>query len=177
MSESIDLSRPIEAVHEDGRTSPAFIDSPGDMLTLPVVKVQALKFLCPVLDDMTICTAPTWRIRNVAEPQEAKGLDTVDTLSGEVGPEVVERMVALAKAMAGEMKPGVHYVSQIEPMRDEARAIVALLDPVIDPDEADVNRLMVREWTFENGDMLNDEMRRFGMDCLARGRGLERGER
>lgn len=55
-----------------------------------------------------------------------------------------DRMVALVKDMAAEMKPGVHYVTQIEPLRNEARAILAEMEPVVDPDIQLIAEAMAR---------------------------------
>ena len=129
--QAIDWGAPIEAVHEDGRTMPVsgIHDWANDQW--PHAGVADAEHIY-MRDDLRCCRRtwgdmPGWSIRNVAKP-------SAPTPQG-IAPEVVERCVALVKRVAASPK---HLEG---PWACEARAIVALMEPV-DPIEAIAARLI-----------------------------------
>jgi len=59
----------------------------------------------------------------------------------DISDEVVERMVAFTRQLAGEAEPTVFRAEAAHGIRDEARAIVALLPEPLDPDLQIVRQL------------------------------------
>lgn len=136
-SGTVDWSRPIEAVHEDGRVVPVDLggernnpDSQGDYYTIPSLRDGGPGIWRP--DGTTWCGADRgWRIRNV------------QPTTPERDPALWDRMVALVRRMC-------HVYVQTDraeyPDYAEARAIVADLAPP-DPVEAIVDELMRKDCT------------------------------
>lgn len=160
---SVDWSRPIEAVHDDGRVVPVIImsgpDSDGDYGVTPApdgthncFRADGSKWVGGYIHGDT-----GWRIRNVTQPAP-----TPD--------ELTKRMEALVRDMA-TLVGGATY-SQLQ---TEARAIVAMLPEPVDPDEAEARDLVRMAYP----DMKDDYQGRrldIALAAIKRGRALERGE-
>lgn len=162
----VDWSAPIEAVHEDGRVVPAHI------------KVREVHWgRSPETWSSIVVNGQTahlgWRIRNAA--QALKTAPTAPS-GGVVGPEVVERMIALVRELA--------KVTTIKaPWIIEARAIVALLPEPIDGDlvearecAAQAQLLAVGELT-RAGKMDDQPIVIAALAAIKRGRALAAGGR
>lgn len=131
MNGEINWSQPIEAVHEDGRVvAVCRCDSPeGAYHISPSLPGGWFAFGS---DGAHLAHNAGWRIRNVATPPaDARTAPN----GGEVGPEVVERMIALVREVARMPKGYSGYASIRNAAGDEARAIVALLPEPVDADE------------------------------------------
>ena len=88
----------------------------------------------------------------------------------EVGPEVVDRMIALVRAMVKRTQRGGHYATG--PLPDdynEAVEIGALLPEPVDADEAEVQFILHR-WEENELETTEDAVR----EALKRGRALEK---
>jgi len=157
---AVDWSRPIEAVHEDGRVVAVHLggedenpDKQGDHYTLPSLNGDA-----PGIwqrDGTSWMNADAgWRVRNVPEHPTPT----------QYAPELVERMVALMKAMTGKtyMQPE-HY--------EEARSIVSDLPQKVDPDLIEARERLNLSFV-----PCTDEAEALALACIKRGRQLERGE-
>lgn len=123
MSSEINWSAPIEAVHEDGRVVSVLVrNDRRDDFVLVNLPGEFLTYF----DRITgLARYPEcgWTIRNAAQvPETAPTAPS----GGEVGPEVVERMIALVRAVSGHGGTMVNL--------SEARAIVALLPEPVDAD-------------------------------------------
>lgn len=134
---NIDWSKPLEAIHEDGRigkVEPHAMPERGRMCYAGIAGVGYMDAYKDGWDSdgKPLSQHNPWRIRNATQPQD---------------PAIYDRMVALVKRMAteyadsnpGPLSPtplpnGICYTSRHN--YEEARAIVTLLEPV-DGDEAD----------------------------------------
>lgn len=131
MSGEINWSAPIEAVHEDGRVVGAVVEDnavPPDDMTWGVRRND--RRYMHVENDGTPYSRMNdfkgWRIRNVAKAAET---GPTAPSGGEVGPEVVERMIAFLRRLDGW--DGSYALASD---MTEARAIVALLPKPVDAD-------------------------------------------
>lgn len=194
----VDWSAPIEAVHEDGRVSRGVMFE-GYAKSHP----EAAMCWMPTefrtyfgRDGEPIYPECGWRIRNVLQPAaDAKGIDSTDTLptapsGGEVGPEVVERMIALVRRLSASLDKGSTVFPSLSSMEHyaEARAIVALLPEPVDADLVEARRIAVEQLTAPGqsevflgliADGTNDHYSevRIALAAIKRGRALAAGDR
>jgi len=153
---SVDWSRQLEAVHVDGRV--LAVDHRDTTKRNSGSWFVTLVGANWIVDDEGQVLRSGWRIRNVAQ---APGTGSIAPSPSEVGPEVMERMIALVRGMDGNDDPHPHY--------DEARAIVALLPEPVDADEAEVQFILHR-WEENELETTEDAVR----EALKRGRALEK---
>jgi len=159
---SIDWSKPLECYHEDGRVE-------------PVIREESPTAEKWIVTDHSRPHIPTvwnndgtpwmkkddgWTIRNV-QP------DTSD---------LTARMEKLVREMAGS---GAGFIADYR-TTEEARAIVALLPPVVDADLVEARKLCAKlynpQWAAEEWPLLENEFLRAIAKAIKHGRALERGE-
>lgn len=158
---AVDWSKPIEAVHVDGRVAPATL-SPLD----------GIKWVhCGETSDDGVWFYGEngdvewrgWTIRNVQTPEAA---------TPAIDPALVERMVGLVRTAAAWKNSVVSegYDNRLAETANEARDILKALEPV-DPEEAAVAEVL-EEWTND----YNGTSKTLALAAIRRGRALERGE-
>ncbi|WP_294138276.1 hypothetical protein [Sphingomonas sp.] len=97
----------------------------------------------------------------------------------EVGPEVVERMIALVRRMGGNSSIGQPFyefeaITHAAAHYDEARAIVALLPEPVDVDGVEAAKI-AKGMIYGNDDSVShDRIVRLLKDAIKRGRALEK---
>lgn len=161
----VDWNRPIEAVHEDGRVFEArSIYGPFGPLERQAHCVLIGTFTGDVFDDGSVRGNSFWRIRNVAEVPRNPEAPSHD---------IAKRMEALVRRMACENYDIAEFA--------EARAIVALLEPV-DADLVEARRIAanipgVDQESILAGDCDMDSLVRTARAAIRRGRALERDSR
>jgi len=159
----IDWSAPIEAVHEDGRVVAVKISMgpyAGNQydLTPELPNDDPEGFGHFTFAEDGSHHIAKWRIRNVA------------TKPVRTAAEMLGRLEALARRLAAPDQPGVHYVTQMEPLREEARAIVAEMTPPVDPDLIEARKIAA-----EAEDAPHGTLEDVALAAIKRGRELERG--
>lgn len=122
-------------------------------------------------DGANRCVGSPWRIRNVAQP--AADAPTAPS-GGEVGPEVVERCIALVRAAAERERTGYNWTFPQE-WHAEARAIVALLPEPVDGDLVEARKICERI----NPEMhaVSGDLEEVALAAIKRGRALAAGDR
>jgi hypothetical protein len=135
----VDWSQPIEAVHEDGRVVAVEMsgspDKRRDVVTTPdldgVVGIWHADGSPWSVSYPKRAAMASWRIRNVAQAQQTPHPAPSPS---EVGPDVVERMIALVRRLSGGFymhgvnEDGISYGEAVV----EAQQIVALLPESVD---------------------------------------------
>jgi len=170
---AVDWSRPIEAVHEDGRVVPA-----SAMRRAECGAMWAEWFppkSVPHSGTFDAAGKPTadwrWRIRNV-QP-------TIP----ERDPALWDRMEALVRRVAeGDWQPGYAFVTEVE-----ARAIVADLPKTVDPDLIEARELCAKDAEeaqfiglpekYRAGEKDGSPAMQVVLAAIKRGRELAQGER
>jgi hypothetical protein len=168
LSGRIDWSRPIEAVHENGRVEriePTTLPSQNNMHYAG--RVGAGKFAF-AKDGYPLSALCPWRIRNVAEPHYAS------VHSSGVPDVLVERMAAVVRWYASG-GPGRTF-DGLSPYA-EAKAIVALLPGPVDPDEAEAERIIRDLILCNDDDITHRRVKRLLVDAVRAGRALASRER
>jgi len=177
ISGQLDWSKPIEAVHEDGRVVPVALrkwhrggqmhDSPdddGDYYTTGNFEWSAVWNA----DGRHWMGEGRWRIRNVAQAPETPHPAPSPS---EVGPEVVAVLVEALAAMLYEATNGDADCVISSDTLDEARGALArgraLLPEPVDADEAEVQFILHR-WEENELETTEDAVR----EALKRGRAL-----
>lgn len=172
----VDWTKPIEAVHEDGRVVSAHVeDKPIDDMDSVGVR-RADKVYMHVKQDGTYYSVgygDGWRIRNV-QPAVAK--------PAEIDAALVERMVA-ALRLAADMG-SMSHADDIDAAGEAARAIVAELPEPVDADLLEARKLACEnsrwerncdQWrATEEGRQDHIPMVRAALAGIKRGRALER---
>ena len=158
---AVDWSRPIEAVHEDGRVMPMAVRGtpnpygPVETTMSPDPKVTN-EFWYKDGRDYCI-TRSAWRIRNIPEHPTPT----------QYAPELVERMVALCRHAA---------VSASGHTQEEARSILSDLPQEVDPDEAYAEQLILEMGWAGEAEIGEAAVRRLVAQAYAAGRQLQQGD-
>lgn len=159
----VDWSKPIEAYHTDGRICPA-----TKVYGETSWRCDGHWWHSNRIDGSTGFDG--WRIRNVAQPTL---IHPTAPIPSEVGPEVVERMIALVRAVSEHGGTMVNLA--------EARAIVALMPEPVDADRVEVRRIVADALPqkLRAGILAGDEDHTVSITaplaCLKRGRALAQG--
>jgi len=133
--QGVDWSRPIEAVHEDGRVvAVAFVEDDGSdelsMLIKPESEmIDINRGSARYFNRDGTRTTKGWRIRNVQPATQAPDAQTL------TAQERLERMEALVREMAAQAGPEPRFI-------ERARALVAAMEPVVDADVIAVRKIM-----------------------------------
>lgn len=161
---AVDWSRPIEAVHEDGRVMPVTVSGPDDRLwRTNESPVDGSSNVYWNEDGSDVCLRSRWRIRNIPEHPTPT----------QYAPELVERMVAFVRQCArGFYYAGVNEdaASAYEIVRG-AKSIVSDLPQEIDPDLIEARERLNLSFVPRT-----DEAEALALACIKRGRQLERGD-
>jgi len=128
----LDWTQPIEAVHEDGRVvASSIVENDGGNMPW-LVKLKGVSLDLWSLPDGT--TGTSWRIRNVPPATQTQTLTAQERL--ERMEALHARMFKLVQNMAND-----HY-DLPRHTADEARALVAGMEPVVDGDVIAVRKIM-----------------------------------
>jgi len=169
--QAVDWSKPIEAVHEDGQVVPVTAKggaySGGAYQDIEQELGEHRNFSFKI--DGTHPTKCGWRIRNVQPATQAPDAQTL------TAQERLERMEAFVRKAAAHVGPMAQYSAVRDHLGDEARALVAAMEPVVDGDWAEAKRLTAEE--YPNAASWNEHalwnMTHIG---IKRGRALAEGE-
>jgi len=155
---TIDWSRPIEAVHRDGRVKSMTLNGARDFDSDGVYFTDDIPDPCTCnsgwyANGQNRVPKSPWVIHNVVEHPTPT----------QYAPELVERMVALAKSVVNGSNPALFY--------EQARSIVSDLPQEVDPDLIEARERLNLSFVPRT-----DEAEALALACIKRGRQLERGE-
>lgn len=158
----IDWSRPIEAVHDDGRV--VAVDSKQSTKWNAHYWAVSFENNHLIFDDFGKADGTPWRIRNVAQPDRT--------------PAQVARMEALVRRVANWHPVDVVTTDGVAQMAEDASEALAILNEIdpIDRDPSEASDLALMHG-FGHGHMNFGDARELALAALKRGRELQkRGE-
>jgi len=151
---SIDWSRPIEAVHKDGRVGD--VNGPNKTISGMVAIVgepHADAYMATFKDDGRSNDGHCpWTIRNV-QPMHEKATEAgVDwgNPHGNTQPDLTARMEKLVRWLSDQPSGLMEWRANVEQFH-EARAIVALLPPVVDADLVEARKIVAEAVAYGAG--------------------------